>query len=88
MAASEIGRTRNTAVRRHKRQTHSGASVLPLAAREHQTAHVHGAPLRPVMALRETLINRRAWDLMGRPGLSGWMVDQWVLSRVNNVLAR
>ena len=37
---------------------------------------------------RETLINRRAWDLMGRPGLSGWMVDQWVLSRVNNVLAR
>ena len=38
--------------------------------------------------LRETLINRRAWDLMGRPGLSGWMVDQWVLSRVNDVLAR
>jgi len=37
---------------------------------------------------RETLINRRAWDLMGRPGLSGWMVDQWVLSRVNDVLAR
>lgn len=42
----------------------------------------------PLHALRETLINRRAWDLMGRPGLSGWMVDQWVLSRVNNVLAR
>ena len=38
--------------------------------------------------VKETLINRRAWDLMGRPGLSGWMVDQWVLSRVNNVLAR
>ena len=52
MAASEIGRTRNTAVRRHKRQSHSGASVLPLAAKEHPTAHVHEAHLRPVMAPR------------------------------------
>ena len=30
MAASEIGRTRTTAARRHGRQTHSGAWVLPL----------------------------------------------------------
>ena len=32
MAASEIGRTRTTAARRHGRQTHSGAWVLPLGA--------------------------------------------------------
>ncbi len=58
-----------------------------------QTAAVKAEPLptptpTPKPTPKETLINRRAWDLMGRPGLSGWMVDQWVLSRVNDVLAR
>ena len=60
----------------------SPKSVLNyLRAEGIQLRDTHGRP-------RETLINRRAWDLMGRPGLSGWMVDQWVLSRVNDVLAR
>lgn len=64
MAASEIGPTRTAAARRHERQAHSGAWVLPLAAKEHQTAHVHEAPLRPVMA---HLVVPVAW--IGRPDL-------------------